>query len=82
MQFLSKKAEVNHDMIPEPLSVSGTFLVDEQNEKEFSVDYIYTGNDDTDPDEDIDLNFLYPWFYYDEGQECAVFNIQKNRLGT
>lgn len=52
-------------MIPEPLSVSGTFLVDEQNEKEFSVDYIYTGNDDTDPDEDIDLNFLYPWFYYD-----------------
>lgn len=29
-----------------------------------------------DPDDEIRDNFLYPCFYYDEDQECAVFNIQ------
>ncbi len=33
-------------------------------------------NNPDDPDDEIRDNFLYPCFYYDEDQECAVFNIQ------
>lgn len=73
------KFKVNHDMVSEPIPIGGAFIVDEDNAPLHYVDEFYMDGDnseDPDPDDNIRDNFLYPWFLYDEDQECAVFNIQ------
>lgn len=71
------KFKVNHDMISEPIQIGGAFIVDEDNVPLYYVDEFYIDGDSDNLDPSITgENFLYPWFYYDEGQECAVFNIQ------
>ena len=71
------KFKVNHDMVSEPIPIGGAFIVDEDNAPLYYVDEFYIDGDSDNLDPSITgENFLYPWFLYDENQECAVFNIQ------
>ena len=70
------KFKINHDTFVEPIQIGGAFIVDEDNAPLYYVEETNLEEITIIPDDDIESNYLYPWFYYDEDQECAIFNIQ------